>query len=69
MLTTPTEDEDIAAAREGDHTAFERIFRRHVVKVHALATWLGAERARICTNYARSLRASMGPKTRRPSIS
>jgi RNA polymerase sigma-70 factor, ECF subfamily len=42
MRTSTTENEDIAAAREGDHTAFERIFRRHVVKVRALATWLGA---------------------------
>jgi RNA polymerase sigma-70 factor, ECF subfamily len=31
---------DVALASEGDHAAFERLYRRHVPRVTSLATWL-----------------------------
>lgn len=34
---TPTEAEDVAAAAAGDVRAFERLYRRHVARVHSLA--------------------------------
>ncbi len=37
------ETDDISAARAGDHAAFERIFRAHAPRVHALACWFGHE--------------------------
>ncbi len=32
--------EDVSLAAEGDHAAFERLYRRHVARVTSLATWL-----------------------------
>lgn len=32
--------DDVALAAAGDAEAFERLYRRHVAKVHALARWL-----------------------------
>lgn len=32
-----TEDQDVARAREGDHRAFERLYRDHVGRIHSLA--------------------------------
>lgn len=31
---------DVSLAAEGDHAAFERLYRRHVARVTSLATWL-----------------------------
>lgn len=46
--TTPADDEaaDVALAREGDREAFERLYRRHVGRIHGLARRMaGADRA------------------------
>jgi RNA polymerase sigma-70 factor, ECF subfamily len=32
--------DDVALAASGDHSAFERLYRRHVPRVTSLATWL-----------------------------
>jgi RNA polymerase sigma-70 factor (ECF subfamily) len=32
--------DDVALAAEGDHAAFERLYRRHVARVTSLARWL-----------------------------
>lgn len=34
------DDHDVALAASGDAEAFERLYRRHVARVHALARWL-----------------------------
>ena len=47
VATTPAPElEDVRAAVGGDAAAFERLYRRHAMKVHALARWMaGADDA------------------------
>jgi len=39
-LAAPDDQSDVALAVRGDAEAFERLYRRHVARVHALARWL-----------------------------
>jgi RNA polymerase sigma-70 factor (ECF subfamily) len=45
--------EDVARARQGDEAAFERLYRRHVARIHALAQrMIGPDRAAEVTQDA-----------------
>ncbi len=39
-LAGPDDLSDVALATRGDTAAFERLYRRHVARVHALAKWM-----------------------------
>ncbi len=39
-LAAPDDQSDVALAARGDAEAFERLYRRHVARVHSLARWL-----------------------------
>jgi RNA polymerase sigma-70 factor (ECF subfamily) len=40
LTQTDPDGEDVRLAADGDHAAFERLYRRHVARVHSLARWL-----------------------------
>jgi len=42
LVVTPADLDrhDVALAADGDHAAFERLYRRHVARVNSLARWL-----------------------------
>ena len=43
LAVIPSDDDarDVTLAADGDQTAFERLYRRHVPRVTSLARWLG----------------------------
>lgn len=40
MTAADLDRQDVALAANGDHAAFERLYRRHVARVNGLARWL-----------------------------